>query len=153
TGAAVVMNFGSGKRWLDMVQLGAEVVIFLEPEDGKIITSDEAIAKVTNTPLSVPRFYLRRDGLPSLFPGQTEAQAMITRPQVTISGTPGRWVRKDVYAEWLLIPGAKDAVGGNFREDPGQQLVHVVAYKDASSVIPDLSPGAQSAANLVSVLR
>jgi len=150
---AVMMDFACHKRWLDVVQLGARVILFVEPADNA--NRVQAVKKTTVTPLSVPRFYVRRKDLAEAF-GQnwrvktrTALPVRITQPQ------PGTWQRREVAIDWLLIPPAADSRdrAAPDREGPATELVHLQTYKDSASVVPELSPGANGAANLVLLMR
>jgi len=150
--AAVIMEFNTYKRWLDVVQLGAKLVIFLEPGDGQELTFEQAADKTTNAPLSLPRFYLKRDDLAAVF-GSNWHESLKAGAQASIvQTTPGRWVQKESVINWLFIP-ADPIKSATISPDAGQQLVHIQTYKDTASIVPELSPGASSAANLVAITR
>lgn len=141
TGAVVVLEFNSGREWLSAVESGAEAVIFVEPEGDALVTSFQAFSKVSNTPLSIPRFYLKRDDAVALF-GENFATVGAIGDAV-LAQQPAEWRRLPVYTDWLYIPGTDPELAS--------ELVHVQAYKDAASIVPELSPGAESAMNLVAV--
>ncbi|MCD6562609.1 MAG: hypothetical protein J7K23_01680, partial [Thermoproteales archaeon] len=54
----ILIDFNSGKKWLDLVALGAKAVIFIAPED---TTRIEAEKKVTLSPLDIPRLYVDKE--------------------------------------------------------------------------------------------
>ncbi len=152
--AIVLLDFASEKRWLEVVQLGAAAVVFLEPAD-ESLNQPQAMAKLTHTPLAVPRFYLPRDAAAKLL-GPLPAGPGALAAQATLEQTaPGRWERQELTIEWLLIPGATAPAPSiaNLIEDPGRQLVHLQAYLDADSIVPALAPGASSAVNLALLLE
>ena len=147
SGAAVLVDFDCGKRWLDAIALGARIVLVLEPDTQRGITYTEAAQKRTETLLSVPRFYVRRADFDQVF-----GAALSTAPRVRIEQPQrGRFEARRLAIDWLFIPGTEPPRPANarFEEDPARQLVHIQAYKDSRSVVPALSPGASSAANLV----
>lgn len=165
-GSAVLIEFGSERHWLDAVQLGAKVVIVVEPPGGAAMTMTEAALKKTETPLNVPRFFVRRAELqkalgtaPALDPGegksgQASGPPAVSAPSamvVSIKQEPGRWERQEVAADWLLVPGSEPV--DLSKPDAAPVLIHLQTYKDSNSAVPDLAPGAQSAANLVLLLR
>lgn len=151
-GALAVIEFDSDKRWLDAVQLGAEAVLLLEPHGGQTMFFEQAVRKLSWTPLSIPRFFVTRADLAGSL-GPNWREAIDARPTATVRGEPGRWERREVAADWLFIPGTVEPTNGNLTEDVGRQLVHIVAHKDSASLVPALSPGAENAANLVAMLR
>lgn len=145
--AVVVIEFDSARRWLSAVQLGAQAIIVLEPDAGHETTFTEAAQKMSVAPLSVPRFYLRRSDLLTAL-GSGWREALRSQPRAELTQKPSRWEPRTVAADWLFVPAAEGVVA-----DPGKQLVHVQAYKDSLSIVPELSPGAGSAANLVLMMR
>ncbi|MCE9592249.1 MAG: FtsX-like permease family protein [Planctomycetes bacterium] len=149
-GAAVLMEFNSGRRWLNAVQLGAKAVIILEPTPGRDTIFAEAAQKMAVATLSVPRFYLKRDALAQAF-GEQWLDAVGAKPQITLTQQPSRWEPRKVAADWLFIPGPTAAV--DKPDDPARQLVHIQTYKDSLSIVPELAPGAGSASNLVLMMR
>jgi len=54
----VLLDFNSGKNWLNAAKLGAKAVIFVEPS---YTTKYEALSKSCLGPFSFPRFYVTRD--------------------------------------------------------------------------------------------
>jgi len=151
-GAAAVLEFASGDRWLDAIRLGAELVIFLEPPEGKTATYHHAVKKLSQTPLSVPRFYMTRSVFAATF-GSIWRSTLREHPRITIRGDPGRWEPREVTTDWLFIPGQAPPAADPVQDDVGRQIVHIQAFKDCLSLVPELSSGAESAANLVALLR
>lgn len=141
TGAVAVLEFNSGHEWISAVEAGAVAVIFIEPAGDATLTSYQAYRKVSDTPLSLPRFYLKRDDAVALFGDKFTGAGPVGTAVLTQE--PGRWERQAVYTDWIYIPGTDPALA--------EELVHVQAYKDAASIVPELSPGAESAMNLVAV--
>ncbi len=144
-GAAVLMDFDSGRRWVDAVEMGAKVVIFLAPREGSHGGGfSESSKKFSFSPVNVPRFYLERSALSEslganwqdTLPGGADSTAGI---DISIrQPTTGKWVEQDATTEWLFIPGTGKGL------DPSKSknsLVHIQAYKDSNSIVPDLSPG------------
>jgi hypothetical protein len=145
-GAAAVIEFDSANRWIDAVQLGAELVIVLAPRPGETAQFAQAAQKISTTPLAVPRFYATREAMAQVL-GDDWINAMAGQAQAVIQQAPGRWERRNIYIDWLFIPAAGEP------GKPSRELVHLQAYKDSASVVPELSPGANSAGNLVLMLR
>ena len=151
-GAAVLVDSDCDRRWLTPIQLGADVVIVLEPNDGPM-ESIQAAMKRSPTPVSIPRFYLRYADLVALY-GHDWSDALAAGQSIEIKQQPGKWAARDAKTSWLFIPGTTDAtLDGTIGNDPFRQLVHVQTYLDSASIVPDLSPGANSATNMVLILK
>ncbi len=149
TGAVVLLEFTSGSNWVSAVEAGADAVIFLEPPEGVEPSTLEANRKIGVAPLSVPRFYMSRSEAAALFGPNWQGELRRGAP-VSIDQKPGRWERMPVHTDWLFIPAAGSAAAGeDLKRD---ELVHIQTYKDAASVVPEFSPGAESAINLVGVM-
>ncbi|MBN1807537.1 MAG: FtsX-like permease family protein [Planctomycetes bacterium] len=154
TGAAAVVEFDCSNRWLDAVQLGAEAIIVLEPKRSGHGTYGQAAEKVTATPLSVPRFYATRDAMRQAL-GKDWEKVLEGSPKAEITQEPGVWKAVEAANDWLYIPGKADVEGADkpLSEDAGRQVVHIQAYKDSLSAVPELSPGANGASNVLMLLR
>lgn len=140
-GSVVVLDFDSGRQWLNLVEAGAGAIVLLEPETiGE--THYEALGKISNAPLSIPRFYLRREDARVLFGGEVPLPGT-TFAAARIEQEAARWERQPVHADWLFIPGPEGV--------PPTELVHIQTYKDAASIVPQLSPGAESLMNLAAI--
>ena len=91
-GAVAMVDFNSGSRWLDMVQLGARVILVLEPagDDGGGFT--EAAQKQTKAGLGVPRFYVTRADLSAAMGDDWRKTLAATTPAIKITQSgPNRW--------------------------------------------------------------
>ena len=135
--AAVLMDMDSHRSWVTALELGAQVLIFVGKD---IENSRQAALKLYPAPLSVPRFYaLPADGaklrawVKAGKPGAVEVRQR----------TPNRWQLVQAVNNWVVIPG------GEFAD----KVVHIQAYKDAASIVPTMSYGAESACNLALLLR
>jgi len=136
-GAAVVLDMKSARAWITALELGAEVLIFAGSERD---TNLEAVQKVSAVPLAVPRFYLPFEDARRLRGLLAEKET----PTVALTQTrPSRWRRVTAETNWVVIPG------GEFAD----KTVHIQAYKDGASIVPGLTPGAETAANLALLLR
>lgn len=147
-GAVVVMEFDTYKRWIDIVQLGAKAIIFVEPADGQAISKEQAASKTTIAPLTLPRFLITRKALAAAI-GDNWQTDLLNGVEVKLrQDAPGKWASMDASTEWLFIPATTPSKGtaGN---DVSRQLVHIQAFKDAASIVPELSPGASSVPNLL----
>ena len=136
-GAAALLDMKSDRTWVTALELGAEILIFAGAARE---TNLEAVRKVGPVPVAVPRFYLPFGDVARLRRLLAEKDA----PKATLTQTrPSRWRRLSAETNWVVIPG------GEFAD----KIVHVQAYKDGASIVPALTPGAESAANLALLLR
>lgn len=134
---AVLLEMNSRQSWVDALELGASVLIYAGSE---IENNREAVAKVSKIPISVPRFYLMHEDaakLRSALKNGKEIGAQI------IQTRRNRWEYDLARSEWVIVPG---------RENP-ETVIHFQTYKDARSIVPEFTPGAQTAANLALLLR
>jgi len=135
--AAVLLDMNSRRAWVTALELGAQVLIFIGgQENGR-----DAAGVVYPTPISVPRFYLAEQDAATLraaLGGARSAEVTLAQKR------PNRWEAIEAVSDWVIVPG----VGAN-----ADKVVQLQAYKDASSVAPDLSPGAESACSLALLLR
>jgi len=135
--AAVLLDMNSRRAWVTALELGAQVLIFAGGEE----SGRDAAGVVYPVPISVPRFYLTDQDAEVLRTAMGEARSA----DVTlIQKRPNRWEGIEAVDDWVIVPG----IGRN-----ADKVVQLQAYKDASSVAPDLSPGAESACSLALLLR
>ncbi len=156
-GSIVLMEFNSGKQWIDAVQFGARAIVFIEAETGKDKPGAflaEAALKQTTSMISVPRYYITRESLGKLV-GADPKLLNKSVAKASVDATPGRWEKRTLSTEWLFIPGTKAMpdVPESFNSDTARQIVHVQAYKDANCIVPELSAGASTLGNLAAVVE
>ncbi|MFW6059830.1 MAG: FtsX-like permease family protein [Phycisphaeraceae bacterium] len=149
-GAVVLMEFDSGRNWINAVELGAEVIVFLGPERVEDGGFAEAQHKFSFSPVDVPRFYVQRDVLAEALGERWRQRLDADEPlDASVMHEPGRWVDREVASDWLFIPGTGEGLDDETRDS----LVHIQAYRDSNSIVPELAPGAQGGSNLVLLLR
>jgi len=155
----VLMDFNSAARWLNAASLGARAIIFLETEHP---FRSDAEQKYSAMPVPVPRYYLRREDVPALaaavtgrqegdFTVQTGLEALsgvglADRPPVEVNvNALMRWEEMHAVRVSAEIPGTDPQLG--------DQALVVFAYYDSVSVVPALSPGAESACGVATLLE
>ncbi len=136
SGSAALMEFRCQNRWLHAVALGARIAIFLEPEE---MSRHEAAQKIVNAPLNVPRYLASRSDADRL---RAACRGGGTRIRIEQEGR-SLWRNAKMKALWTAVPGSAFP----------NEVVHIQTYMDCESVVPDAAPGAQSALNLVMLLR
>jgi len=134
SGSIAVMDFNSGDNWINAARLGANAVIFIEPSD---TTRWEAMAKLLNTPLYFPRFYVRKEDGDFL---------------VQVSKEKGVEVVIDSEFRWEKASAANVIGVVNGTQFPDEIIV-VAAHFDSWSVVPGLAPGADEAVSVASLLE
>ncbi|MCD6563778.1 MAG: M28 family peptidase, partial [Thermoproteales archaeon] len=123
----ILIDFNSGKKWLDLVALGAKAVIFIAPED---TTRIEAEKKVTLSPLDIPRLYVDKEAAKILVEAANKG--------LTVSVTNiCTWKQVEAYNIIVKYNGTENV------ENP----ILITAHLDTISIIPKLAPGAEEAIN------
>ncbi|MFO7957873.1 MAG: M28 family peptidase [Candidatus Brocadiia bacterium] len=158
-GSIVLMNFESMSRWLNAAKLGARAVVFIEPLHP---FRTDAEQKYSELPLPVPRYYLRRADLPQLaaavtdgsedeFDVRTALEALRVLGGPDREATTGR-VQADFRWEEVTVRRISGEIPGTDPQLSDETLV-VFGYYDSVSVVPSLSPGAESASGIASLLE
>ena len=155
-GNIVVMEFNSFSRWLNAAKLGARAVIFLEPDHP---FRNDAELKYNELPIPVPRYYLRRSDLPALaaaVEGKRASDYDYTAAHGVLEGLGQKPVEANVRAmlrwEEATVMRVSGEIPGTDPQLAGQTLV-VFAYYDSVSVVPALSPGAESSCGAATLLE
>ncbi len=135
-GSIVLMDFNSGSEWLNAPRLGAKAVVFVEPDT---TMRGEAEAKFISIPISIPRYWISKADAASL-------QALCAKgmPKVTLA-CESKWERLPTSNITGVIPGSDPKLR--------DQIIVIQAYYDATSVVPSLAPGAESACGIASLLE
>jgi len=144
-GSIVLLEFNSGRAWYDARMLGASAILFAEPD---LTIRGEATEKFSELPLNVPRFYVRRADVERIRAGLRSG---------TVSGTIHCDVRMKSTTTWNIVgrlsrkaPAEAGAVDEKALE---AQTVVLGAYYDSVSAVPDLAPGADSAAGVAVLIE
>lgn len=135
--AVVLMEFNSWNNWLSAATLGAQQIIFIEPDT---TSYSEAEQKFLQVPNSVERFWVSQaDGarLKQMLEAQKEIPVHLASRMI-----------------WKKAP-ARNIIGTIPGTDPvlKDRLVVINAYYDAMSVVPALAPGAEMAGGIVGLLE
>jgi len=156
-GSLVLMDFNCGLNWLNAPLLGARAVIFLEPE---LTNRGEAQQKYLRVPLNIPRFLLRREDAPRLLEKLSPPEG--SRPSrgfPALQRVPGRRpapprARLTARMEWKNCT-AQNIIGFLPGTDPElrRECILLEAYYDSISVTPALSPGAEQACGIATLLE
>jgi len=136
-GSIAIMEFNSGYNWLTIMRLGAKAVIFIAPDDTIRSESDR---KNLDIPIKFPRVYVSRDN------GAYLRNLALSGDRVTAT--------VKVNMKWMHAK-AKNIIAVLNGTDPQEMenTIALMAYYDSASVVPALSPGAEEAIGIASLLE
>jgi len=129
-GSIALIDFNSGKNWINLLQLGVKAFIFIEPND---TNRYEALAKISLAPINIVRVYAKKG----------EASKLISLVGKNIE------IYNNVYWKEVTIPNILFKIDG---EDK-QNVIFIVVHYDSVSVVPSISPGANDAVNVAYALE
>lgn len=135
-GALALMEFDCGTDWMRLLRFGVKGFIFIEPEGYEY---DDALAKLCNTEVAIPRFLASRTDGAILKTAATLAR------EIHVKANPSRWENKFLRDLWVLIPGSSS--------DFGHEVAVVVAPIDSNCIVPEMATGVQAGANLFCLTR
>jgi len=133
----VIMNFNSGRNWIRAAEFGAKTVIFIEPEE---TTLAESLRKCVDIPFKFPRFYVKTEDASKLLAALntlTSLHARITSKMV--------WEEKEGFNVMSVLPGSDPQLK--------DKIILLTASYDSYSVVPSISPGANDAVGISTLLE
>ena len=140
-GGIALVDFNSSTRWINAAMLGAQAVIFIEPE---VTIRGEAETKFLTVPANIPRFWISKE----------DAQYLLK-----LLGPDGG-ATKDIEGRITATVTWENRTGQNIRgilegSDPElkDELVVIEAYYDSMSVVPYLAPGADTTSGIAALLE
>lgn len=140
-GAIVLMDFDSGRNWLNAASLGAAALIYVGDEQAD---RSQFVEKEELSPIQFPCFWLTRKDI-----DQTPALHLPNAPaflhhKVTLTSSViwEKGVTSNIYA---LFAGTDKT-----KQD---QLLMVEAFYDASSFLPGKAPGADESLSIAALLE
>ena len=151
-GSVVLMDFGSGRNWINAASLGARAILFF---DNGEVTREQAAAKFLSTSADLPRFWVEGEAADVMLGRISEEERNGKYPSVRLEGRMD-WKSAPVYNVYGWIPGLDEALPAAARQSEQKwkdQVIVVQAYYDAMSVVPGLTPGAESAASITALLE
>lgn len=136
-GSIVLLDYNSGTDWFNAPLLGAKAVIFIDPHPQPALRG-EAEAKFLTTPIHLPRFWVDADT------GKTLKESARTSPPARLR-CQMRWQERPASRITGVIPG----------KDPTlrDEWIILHGYFDSMSVVPSLSPGAEQACGIATLLE
>ncbi|MEM2960807.1 MAG: M28 family peptidase, partial [Candidatus Bathyarchaeia archaeon] len=133
SGSIALIEFNSGMNWLKLANLGFKAFIFIEPDETSFF---EALTKAVPVPINFPRLYVKRDD------GLILKDIAAKNGTVTINS---EMLWRNVEASNII--GVIEGV-----EHPNDVIVISARY-DSWSIVPSLSPGAEDALSVSSLLE
>ena len=134
-GRIVLLDYDSGRAWVDAFHLGAAAVVFLESPGAH---RKEAELKFLDVPADLPRLYARAP--------EANRLRRLAREGVRVR-LSGRMVWRRAEGRNLV------AVIEGRDPDLRRQAVLLTAYYDAVSPVPALAPGAEQASGAAALLE
>jgi len=131
-GAIVLMDFNSGDNWLNAAKFGAKAVIFLESWTNRF----DAMKKFIQTPIYFPRLYVRSDDAAYL-------------RNLADHGAAVKVTSRMLYRTLT----ARNIIGVVNGTEKPNDIIIISAHYDSWSVVPSLSPGAEEAVSIASLLE
>jgi len=131
----VVMDFSSGKNYLNARILGAQAIIFVD--DGQV-TRTEAEMKFHLVPVDVPRYWAEGATAERL-----RALGSVPGNRVTLMSRM-EWTSVTTHNIWGTLPGT--------RTNKPEDTIILEAYYDANSVVPARAIGAENATGMATLL-
>ncbi|MDE2698707.1 MAG: hypothetical protein OXI23_07555, partial [Gemmatimonadota bacterium] len=136
-GAVVLMEFNSWNNWLNAAMLGAQQIIFVEPDSTFTAQSETKFLQVPN---SVERFWIDKKSGEKL----KELIAQKDKVNVTLKARMD-WEKKETRNILGWIRGTDPVLS--------EKIVVINTYYDAMSVVPARAPGAEMACGIVGMMK
>ena len=136
-GSIILMEFNSRRNWKYAAMFGARAVVFIEPREDCL--SFEAEQKYIELPIYFPRLYISRSDGDYLI-NLLKKGKVIAR------------LKSNMQYEVVKAPNIVGYLNGT---DPNlsDELIGIVSNYDSISVVPSLSPGAEEAVGIASLLE
>ncbi|MEM3389176.1 MAG: FtsX-like permease family protein [Thermoproteota archaeon] len=136
-GSIVLMDFNSGYNWLNVMRLGAKAVVFIAPDDTIRSESDN---KNLDIPVKFPRVYVSKEDGTYLRELALSKKGVIATLRINM-----KWIHAKAKNIIAILDGT----------DPNEieNTIAIMAYYDSASVVPAISPGAEEAIGISSLLE
>ena len=136
-GAVVLMEFNSWNNWLNAAMLGAQQIVFIEPDS---TFTAQAETKFLQVPNSVERFWVDKTSGEKLKTLIAEKEKV----NVTLKARMD-WEKKETRNILGWIRGTDPVLR--------EKIVVINTYYDAMSVVPARAPGAEMACGIVGMMK
>jgi ABC-type antimicrobial peptide transport system permease subunit len=133
-GSIVLMDFNSYYNWLNVANLGAKAVIFIEPETTTWLQAEQKYLR--DFPYNFPRFYIKKE----------DAEILLRSINKTVT------VRINSRVIWE-VKKPKNIIGVLKGTTLQHQYIVLCSYYDSWSTVPSVSPGATDACGVAVLLE
>ncbi len=136
-GAVVLMEFNSWNNWLNAAMLGAQQIVFIEPDS---TFTAQAETKFLQVPNSIERFWIDKAS------GEKLKTLIASKDVVRVA--------LNARMDWQKAE-TRNILGWIRGTDPAlrEKIVVINAYYDAMSVVPARAPGAEMACGIVGLMQ
>jgi len=135
-GCIAVMNYATGYNWVNLAKFGASAVLFLEPRPETISFRDN-LKRSIPLPFNFPRYYVAE-------PNASEILRILEK-----KGTIKAHIQSSVTWQKKMARNIFAFLKGTSRPD---LFVMITAHYDSSSAVPAVSPGANDAIGISTLL-
>ena len=136
-GAVVLMEFNSWNNWLNAAMLGAQQIVFIEPDS---TFTAQAETKFLQVPNSVERFWIDKES------GERLKTLIAEKEKVNVTLKARMdWEKKETRNILGWIRGTDPVLS--------EKIVVINTYYDAMSVVPARAPGAEMACGIVGMMK
>ncbi|MGD9084648.1 MAG: M28 family peptidase, partial [Desulfobacterales bacterium] len=140
-GAILLMEMDSGKNWLHAANLGARALIYIDRDNSTKTLFEE---KFELSPLQFPRFWM----------SQAQAREVFGDFEKALKGQVAVEARLVSQTRWQLVSSENiycfvEGVDPNLKE----RLIMVEAFYDSTATVAGLSPGADEAVSIATLLE
>ncbi len=136
----VLMELASGKNWLNAASLGARALIYLDRgESAKSFFED----KLELSPIHFPRFLMSVEEAKAFFPSFENNPGNIIAENIRLV-SDARWQNVTAQNIYCLVEGSHPELK--------EEMVIVEAFFDSTSHVMGISPGADAATGIASLL-
>ena len=140
-GSIILMELDSGKNWLQAANLGAKALIYIGRKDAPRIFYEE---KFELSPLQFPRFWISRAKAIEIFGDfENAADGQIAAEVQLISQI--RWQLASSENIYCFVNGTDPKLK--------EKLIMVEAFYDSTATVAGLSPGADEAVSIATLLE
>jgi hypothetical protein len=139
-GTIVLMELDSGKNWMNAASLGAKALIFIDRGDSTKGFFEE---KFEMTPIRFPRFVISLDKTMEVF-GEIENIHDNPAAEIVRLVSDTRWENVTARNIYCVIEGSHPELK--------EELVIVEAFYDSTSYVLGVSPGADEAGSIATLL-
>jgi hypothetical protein len=140
-GSIILMELDSGKNWLQAANLGAKALIYIGRQDAPRIFFDD---KFELSPLQFPRFWISRAKAMEVFGDFENAPDGRIAAQVRLISQT-RWQLASSENIYCFVTGTDSKLK--------ERLIMVEAFYDSTATVAGLSPGADEAVSIATLLE